>query len=200
MVWNGVPFPFIESVTQNDIVLQISKLPTIMVDSGFPWESILGSVIAGSIPAYIAWKTIKYNNELIKRQITVAAQQKKCDELRDLFSNFLSLYDTSVEYVEMLFDEYEGDRAKIPFEKIAELKGDAYKLKHCTSLIFLMIGPNDPSFEPLSEMIAKLEHRIAKYFSEYSTDLPTEWISLAEENGQFLNLFHDILEREQAKI
>ncbi|QMN68010.1 hypothetical protein HVW65_14005 [Citrobacter freundii] len=50
MVWSGIPFPFIDSLTNDNIVLQISKLPTLMVDSGFPWESLLGSLIAGSIP------------------------------------------------------------------------------------------------------------------------------------------------------
>jgi len=89
MVWSGTPFPFIDSLMKDNIVLQITKLPTLMVDSGFPWENLVGSFIAGSIPAFIAWKTIKYNNELIKRQITVAAQQKKCDELRELFMSQL---------------------------------------------------------------------------------------------------------------
>lgn len=200
MVWSGIPFPFINSITNDNIVLQISKLPTLMVDSGFPWESLLGSFIAGSIPAFIAWKTIKYNNELIKRQITVAAQQKKCDELRELFSNFISLYDTNVEYVEMLYDEYDGDRLKIPFEKIAELRNDDRKLKHCTSLIFLMIGSDDPSYERLVDLIDKLEKKIASYFGEYNENSTDEWFSMEEENKQFLNLFYEILQREQAKI
>lgn len=59
MVWSGIPFPFVDILHMDNIVLQITKLPTLMVDNGFPWETLLGSLIAGSIPAFIAWKTIK---------------------------------------------------------------------------------------------------------------------------------------------
>lgn len=76
MYWNGIPFPFVDSLTKENLTLQITKLPTLIIDSGFPWESLVGAFIAGSIPAFIAWKTIKNNNEAIKRQITLAAQQK----------------------------------------------------------------------------------------------------------------------------
>ena len=200
MVWSGIPFPFIDSLTNDNIVLQISKLPTLMVDSGFPWESLLGSLIAGSIPAFIAWKTIRYNNDLIKRQITVAAQQKKCDELRELFSRFLSLYDSCVDYVDMVYSEYDGDRQKIPFEKYAEIKEDATKLTHCTSLIYLMIGTNNKYYERMISMVDKLENKVTVYFDSYIENLSKESISIDDEIKEFLVLFHEILEVELGKI
>ena len=196
MVWSGIPFPFIDSLTNDNIVLQISKLPTLMVDSGFPWESLLGSFIAGSIPEFIAWKTIKYNNELIKRQITVAAQQKKCDELREIFSRFLSLYETCVDYLDMLYDEYEGDRLKIPFDKYIEVKDDAKKLAHCTHLIYLMIGTNNTYYGRMVSMLEKLDHRVSKYFNDYKDNPSSEWISIDNEIKEFLELFNGILEEE----
>lgn len=42
MAWNGVPFPLIDSLTKDNVVLQITKLPTLMVDSGIAGTILLG--------------------------------------------------------------------------------------------------------------------------------------------------------------
>ncbi|HBT2486642.1 TPA: hypothetical protein MBD98_001251 [Klebsiella aerogenes] len=200
MVWSGTPFPFIDSLMKDNIVLQITKLPTLMVDSGFPWENLVGSFIAGSIPAFIAWKTIKYNNELIKRQITVAAQQKKCDELRELFSRFLSLYESTINYVDLLLSQYLEEDEELPFEKYADIKDDLTKLAHCTNLIYLMIGTNNEYYERLTNTVNKFEEKVSSYFDDYKKNSSHMVFSIRNDVKEFLELFNEILEAEQSKI
>ncbi|MBT1814097.1 hypothetical protein KKZ88_16445 [Enterobacter roggenkampii] len=66
MAWSGVPHPF-SSVHYLDYgFLNVTKIPTIVVDTGFAWDSVLGAFIAGLIPAYIAWYTIKKNISAMK--------------------------------------------------------------------------------------------------------------------------------------
>lgn len=199
MAWNGIPFQIFDSLSKDNLVLQVTKLPTLMVDSGFPWENILGSLIAGCIPAFIAWKTIKYNNELIKRQITLAAQQKKCDELRDLFSNYISILEITTEFTNLLYCEYNGDGSKIPFEKIAELKDDFCSLRKILTHISLLIGTNNPYYEALYKLNEDVWGHIEEFFKNFNKQ-STLRISLDEYNKKYLDLFNEILEGEQSKI
>lgn len=200
MAWNGVPFPLIDSLTKDNVVLQITKLPTLMVDSGIAWDNIAGSIVAGCIPAIIAWKTIRYNNELIKRQVTLAAQQKKCDELREFFASYISMMENTTEYMELIFDEYDGDRSKIPFEKISEFKSDFYEMKRSMTHVLLIIGPKDSLAEQLYSLTNDIDNRIAEFFKDYKNNSQPEMYSLEDDSKKLLHLFDMILEKEQSKI
>lgn len=64
MAWQGVPFPYLGSLG-----LLIEKIPHLDVttSSGFGWDtvvaSVAGAIVASSIPAGIAWWSIKKNTE-----------------------------------------------------------------------------------------------------------------------------------------
>lgn len=66
MSWLGIPHPFLSDTSLEYSFLNVTKIPTIVVDSGFAWDSLLGAFIAGLIPAYIAWYTIKKNISAMK--------------------------------------------------------------------------------------------------------------------------------------
>lgn len=66
MSWLGIPHPFFSDTSLEYSFLNVTKIPTIVVDSGFAWDSLLGAFIAGLIPAYIAWYTIKKNISAMK--------------------------------------------------------------------------------------------------------------------------------------
>lgn len=66
MAWLGVPHPFLSGNYVDYSFLNVTKIPKIIVDSGFAWDSVLGAFIAGLIPAYIAWYTIKKNISAMK--------------------------------------------------------------------------------------------------------------------------------------
>lgn len=66
MAWPGIPHPFFSGSYQDYGFLSLTRIPKIVVDSGFAWDSVLGAFIAGLIPAYIAWYTIKKNISAMK--------------------------------------------------------------------------------------------------------------------------------------
>jgi len=66
MAWPGIPHPFFTGNYQDYGYLSLTRIPKIVVDSGFAWDSVLGAFIAGLIPAYIAWYTIKKNISAMK--------------------------------------------------------------------------------------------------------------------------------------
>lgn len=81
MAWPGIPHPFFSSNYQDYGFLSLTRIPKIVVDSGFAWDSVLGAFIAGLIPAYIAWYTIKKNISAMKEDR--AHQQDSFDKDRN---------------------------------------------------------------------------------------------------------------------
>lgn len=81
MAWSGIPHPFTSIDYLDYGFLSVTNIPKIVVDSGFAWDSVLGAFIAGLIPAYIAWYTIKKNIAAMKEDRV--HQQESFDKDRD---------------------------------------------------------------------------------------------------------------------
>lgn len=80
MTWQGVPFAFnLDSINQT--LLRVGQIPTVHVDTGFGWDTLFGSIVAGAIPAFIAWYTIKKNLAALEKDR--ADQQSTFDKDRD---------------------------------------------------------------------------------------------------------------------
>jgi len=80
MTWQGVPFAFnLDSINQT--LLRVGQIPTVHVDTGFGWDTLFGSIVAGAIPAFIAWYTIKKNLAALEKDR--AEQQSTFDKDRD---------------------------------------------------------------------------------------------------------------------
>ena len=90
MVWQGIPF--IQEHIFSNSYLTISKVPKIIIDSVFSWESslitILGSLIAGAIPAIIAWKAIENSNKLLRSQMELAQAAERINKIRDFSAQY----------------------------------------------------------------------------------------------------------------
>lgn len=80
MTWQGVPFAFnLDSINQT--LLRVGQIPTVHVDTGFGWDTLFGSIVAGAIPAFIAWYTIKKNLAALEQDR--AHQQSSFDKDRN---------------------------------------------------------------------------------------------------------------------
>ncbi|WP_312277250.1 hypothetical protein [Kosakonia cowanii] len=90
MSWMGIPFNCFNNLCSENNALSISKLPKIIVESGFGWDSVLGALIAGTIPAWIAWRAIKHSQNSIRYQIQISNFNLWAHELRDAISNLVS--------------------------------------------------------------------------------------------------------------
>lgn len=114
MAWQGIPFPLSESVLSATI-LNVEKIPKVVIDSGFGWDSVIGSFIAGLIPAFIAWYSIKKNLSALEKdrenqqksfdkdrnaQLDIAAKNLNAQVLSGNRQQWInSLRDTTAEYL-----------------------------------------------------------------------------------------------------
>lgn len=200
MSWLGIPFPFLEPTTTQLGLYQITKLPELVIKTGFSWESIIGALIAGSIPAVIAWKTIKNNNDLIRQQMFMASQQKKCDELKELFANYISLQSVLIDYTEMIYDAHGGDRAKIPLEIKTQIKEDFARVERCVAMIYLMMERTNEHYSLIRSKIKELEEKVLNHFNDYVKRNAEGDFSLENEFTELLDIFSKYLTHEQEKI
>lgn len=200
MVWSGIPFPFVDILPKDNIVLQITKLPTLMVDNGFPWETLLGSLIAGSIPAFIAWKTIKNNNDLMHRQIILSSQQKNIDELKELCANYIAIRSNAIEFTDVIYNKYDGEQDKFPFDVIADLRNDYLKMHRCINLIYLIVGPSNPLCEKIDLIIEQMDAITNDYFDNYGAEGHPDSCEQDKLNDELLGLFSQLIEQEKIKV
>ncbi|KTI91637.1 hypothetical protein [Enterobacter hormaechei] len=114
MAWQGFPYP-----ARNDEVFYhanvlLEKIPKIIVqlpEKGVSLEGILTAIIAGGIPALVAWFAMRANNESLMQQLaqqerithkTLTAElitshrKKLVDDLRDSASKFLAYLQSAI--------------------------------------------------------------------------------------------------------
>lgn len=110
MSWLGIPFPSNNSNFLDSGILTLGKLPTIVVDSGFGWDSvfasIIGAIIGAAIPAAISYYAIsnsaktmkddrndhaKYAKEQLRAQLVSSSRQIWINELRDNAAKYISV-------------------------------------------------------------------------------------------------------------
>lgn len=114
MTWQGIPSSFhLDSVNQT--LLSVGQIPTVYVDTGFGWDTLFGSIVAGAIPAFIAWYTIKKNLAALEQdrahqqssfdkdrnaQLDIAAKNLNAQVLSGNRQQWInSLRDTTAEYL-----------------------------------------------------------------------------------------------------
>ncbi|QLR72703.1 hypothetical protein HV337_09230 [Citrobacter freundii] len=161
MAWLGIPFNCFNNSTFESTALSISKLPTIIVESGFGWDSVLGSLIAGSIPAWIAWRAIKHSQNSIRYQIEISNFNLWAHELRDAISNLVSRIMNISNIVQEIDDcasDSDGDR------RIAELRKTlfdigrdlTYQASKLSLLILQEFPDTDADYSKIQAMIEEV--------------------------------------------
>lgn len=144
MTWQGIPYP-LSNILESSY-LTVSKIPTVVVDTGFAWENVIGAFIAGVIPAYIAWYTIKKNIKALEvdrqrqqdsfdkdraAQLDIATKnlnaqvlsnnrQQWINNLRDLMAEYMALA------AELLPIQHDFIVNKEYFDSISELQRENY--------------------------------------------------------------------------
>lgn len=105
MGWQGIPFLMKGDEVFYHAEVLLKKIPKIVLEipEKSSWESILTALIAGGIPAYVAYRAMKSNTQLvtqqqlqqgeiadktIKAQVVASSRQAWINELRDLLSQF----------------------------------------------------------------------------------------------------------------
>ncbi|CFQ55823.1 Uncharacterised protein [Yersinia frederiksenii] len=177
MAWQGIPF-IPEHIISNSY-LAISKIPKIIIDSEFSWESslitILGSLIAGAIPAIIAWKAIDNSNKLLRSQMELAQTAERINKIRD----FSAQYTAEVEILgaSMLAKRRLLDESGSAYDRqdLAEGFEAAKKLNVSINSIILLINTDLPEAE-IIEMNLKACNAILQ--EAFSKEIPMNAVQL----------------------
>ncbi|WP_312838480.1 hypothetical protein [Pantoea piersonii] len=197
MTWQGIPFPFAEFLAENHSYLQIDKLPTIIIDSGFPWENVLGSFIAACIPAFIAWKTIKNSNDLIKSQILLSAHQKKIEFLRELFADYLTKLEYAHHSIDILFESFPDE--KVPYGeliKVMELSAGAIS---SSNKILITLGKSHKRYDECRKLMKASEKKIEEAISNPEEGFDGE-TAVDDEKNKLIGFLSELLEEEEKKL
>ncbi|MFW5402902.1 hypothetical protein [Pectobacterium carotovorum] len=94
MYWKGIPFSFEPSMLLEHGFITVNKIPTVVVDSGFAWDTVIatlvGSIVAGWIPGMIALKSIKSNERNTRITIDIDIHRRRIEKIKDVLSNYVA--------------------------------------------------------------------------------------------------------------
>lgn len=192
MAWQGIPFPIRseDAFYYADVVL--NKIPKIIVelpDKGWSLEGLATALLAGGIPALVAWLAMRANNKTMKLQLEqqeritrmtltaeliTANRRKLVDELRDSSSKFLAYAQTAINVSNNLMNE---EKKSIPdqdkLNALMQSKLDCFeKIATERWRIKLLIDANNPHYvsivQTMTEIVSKLNNS-GLYPSGYTT-------------------------------
>jgi hypothetical protein len=189
MAWQGIPFS--AGVVES---LIINKLPTITLDTPFAWDTVLGSFIAGAIPAIIAWLAIKNNFKLSDRQAKRAEKLNLEEKLRiaslDYLCSIESVVFNMTKYLARDYKTYDHELGYPEyFQEALDLaqKNERYLL--------LLVKPDERSNEFL-EAIIKVNKSVQPFvtLSQVSDECP-KILKKAADN--FIFCFHKYIQMHE---
>ncbi|OQV43413.1 hypothetical protein BZ160_04645 [Pantoea vagans] len=175
MSWSGFPFPYYGGSFFDSGVFSLSKIPTIIVDSGFGYDtliaSIIGALVGTAVPGYIAWKTIRANNEALtqssqnqakaaKEQLTAqyisANRQLWINDLRETVARFISIANNIFNLQVLVTNEYKKGALKdevVYKEMYKEISHDKSELTFHKSKIRLLLNPDEQESKDLIDKL-----------------------------------------------
>lgn len=94
MHWKGIPFSFEPSMLLEHGFITVNKIPTVVVDSGFAWDTVIatlvGSIVAGWVPGIIALKSIKSNERNTRITIAIDIHKRRIEKVKEASSNYMA--------------------------------------------------------------------------------------------------------------
>ncbi|MEY8710477.1 hypothetical protein [Mangrovibacter phragmitis] len=159
-MWQGIPFRIIGNHFFESTNIAISKIPHIIIDTSpdmlGPTLSVLGALIGGAIPAYVAIRAIKANKEQMLHQQLIINKQNFINELRLKISTFVtdaSNFDVLVKRDMLSQGLLLNGIPKAQQESITDV---LYRLDMAFNYIELMIGQK-PQFNRIQNLLKAIE-------------------------------------------
>lgn len=168
-MWQGIPFKYFGQQLVDSANVVISKIPIIHIDSSpdllGPGLSVLGALIGGGIPAFIAWKAINANREQMLQQQIIVNRQNFIDNLRLR----MSVFTASAARVGLYYENEvlrKGFKASTaPADVRKHLLDLAYAADLEYNYIELMVS-GKPIFEPVMKRMKELEDGLNQLVDE----------------------------------
>ncbi|MFX4313438.1 hypothetical protein F8O53_16155 [Enterobacter sp. 63] len=186
MAWMGIPFPldFIKDAQS----LVIEKLPEITLNAPFSWETIISSLFAGAIPAWVGWRAIKNTYQLAELQNKQTEKKELADKLRIAALEYVSAIDSVAQKTRDFIDS--GDIHKCALRGVLPpyLMEALDKAQRNERNLLLLIRPDTKGMAFL-EKITKVNKAVQPYVTLNGID-PETPKKMKKEVDDFIFAFH----------
>ncbi|HGE8420642.1 TPA: hypothetical protein ACGD76_003288, partial [Serratia marcescens] len=129
MDWQGIPFKFLGEDPLQQAFLSVSHLPNIIVKTDFALDTFLSGLVAGIIPAVVAYLAMRSNAKSIRderlhqeklssititKQIVSASRQVWINELRDSTAKYIGVASSVTNCLNIMIGERYHHAAETP--------------------------------------------------------------------------------------
>ncbi|MGT3206323.1 hypothetical protein ACVST5_14735 [Yersinia enterocolitica] len=184
MSWQGIPFVLTPEQIFSSSYLAISKIPKIVIESEFAWDAVLGSLLAGCIPAVVALYAIKNSKDIVKQQQETEISRKTMDLDAEKTKREEEFKIERVKSLEMLCNDFISEFEVLGAALVRKTKadrfrrnsldkqidGEAFKFHYEISVrlnkqinsITLLLDSNNPDYKNILDYLRELQLLIKK--------------------------------------
>jgi hypothetical protein len=167
MAWQGVPFSLRGDEVFYHAEMILSKVPKIIVElpsKGWSLEGFLTALVAGGIPALVAWFALRVNKDSLKvqlahqeiitkmtlnAQLITANRKDNINNLRNITAKFLANVQSAINVTNAI--NYESRKKERDVDNLMKLKfeqlGYFNEMASLRWNIRLMLRPEDPEYQ-----------------------------------------------------
>lgn len=101
--WKGVPYFFDASgELQKQVSVVVGKIPQVIVETSFSWETVISAFFAALIPSFIAWYALKNNYKLAEYQNNLTHKKELVFNIRESVSEYVTNIALLINSISML--------------------------------------------------------------------------------------------------
>lgn len=168
-MWKGIPFKLSEFELYQPSNIVISKLPHIIIDSSYAWVSpllsVVGALVGGAIPAYVAIKAIRANKEQMLHQQMIINRQDFIDKLRLKISIFTADVAKLSLFLNDEFKEKDIKFKEAPEPLRKQFLDFIHALDREYNYVELMIG-GEPRFQTILKLMDEIVEGVSNILHE----------------------------------
>jgi hypothetical protein len=178
MTWQGTPFPLrSEDIFYHADVL-LNKIPRVFVelpDKGWNFETFVTALVAGGIPAFVAWLAMRANNRSMQQQLeqqeritrmtltvehVITNRKKQIEELRHCSANFLAYAQSAANQANAIIIKRKSDPKLVgEFIELHNAQLNFFQLMSMERWnIRLLLDKNDSKYEIITKAMSDILH------------------------------------------
>lgn len=111
--WKGVPYFFdANGELQKQVSVVVGKIPQVIVETSFSWETVISAFFAALIPSFIAWYALKQNYKLSEYQNSLSSTKELSKELRITIASYLSNIEIILQFLAVFYNQLKENDSK----------------------------------------------------------------------------------------
>ncbi|MCF1264295.1 hypothetical protein LH673_02645 [Morganella morganii] len=111
--WKGVPYFFdVNGELQKQVSVVVGKIPQVIVETSFSWETVISAFFAALIPSFIAWYALKQNYKLSEYQNSLSSTKELSKELRITIASYLSNIEIILQFLTVFYNQLKENDSK----------------------------------------------------------------------------------------